>query len=349
MRRLVLAALSFGSVLAACGGNGGGDHGDAPVTPDAPGLTGMSYRASWGPVTVQPGPDGENTQCITVRLSNDHDIKVHQLHNVLSEGSHHMIVYRDDMDTVENTTPTNCQPFTGALNTSGMVAPIMITQKKDDALTLPSGVAYTLKAHQMVRIEMHFIDTQDAPIQVTGTSDFYEADPSTITDEANILFVGSPDIDIAAGPGTTANVHQFFQVPSYVDLSASHIFAITGHTHKLGTDVQVRVAPSKTGPMTPVYSPQQFSWSEPITETQEPGFSVPKNGGLDFECSYVNSTTAPVTFGESANDEMCFFWAYYYPSQGSKVCVHTDKYGGANGLNVCCPGDSLCSLIEMMF
>ena len=31
-------------------------------------------------------------------------------------------------------------------------------------------------------------------------------------------------------------------------------------------------------------------------------------------------TAAPVRFGESANDEMCFFWAYYYPSHGTHVC-----------------------------
>jgi len=47
------------------------------------------------------------------------------------------------------------------------------------------------------------------------------------------------------------------------------------------------------------------------------------------------------TFGESANNEMCFFWAYYWPSQGSKVCFHTEQYGGHD---LCCPGDSLCSL-----
>ena len=56
-----------------------------------------------------------------------------------------------------------------------------------------------------------------------------------------------------------------------------------------------------------------------------------------------------MSFGESANNEMCFFWAYYYPSQGSKVCFHSDKYGGAQGISLCCPGDSLCSFITQMF
>ena len=44
----------------------------------------------------------------------------------------------DNSDTTEQTTPTPCQPFTGALNTTGMIAPIAITQKKDDEITLPN-------------------------------------------------------------------------------------------------------------------------------------------------------------------------------------------------------------------
>ncbi len=39
-----------------------------------------------------------------------------------------------------------------------------------------------------------------------------------------------------------------------------------------------------------------------------------------------------------------FFWAYYYPSHGSKVCFHSDKVSG--GINVCCPGDILCGLVN---
>ncbi len=339
MRHVVLAS----TILIGCGGGGGSSDVSPPA--DAPPLTGDMYRLTYGPITVMPGQEG--TKCIWLKLSNTSEIKVHQVHDQLSPASHHLIVYRDDMDTTEQTTPVDCQPFTGALNTSGMIAPIVITQKEDDQLTLPDKVAYTLKPNQMVKIEMHYLNATDAPVDASATVDFFAADPATIDDEANILFIGSPDITLA--PGETKTLHQFFATPSYIDFSQSKIFAITGHTHKLGTDVKVNVAPSKTGPMTEVYGPTPFSWSEPETTTHAPPFSVPKTGGFDFECSYTNTTNQQVKFGESANDEMCFFWAYYYPSQGSKVCIHTEQYGGANGINVCCPGDSLCSLVDQMF
>jgi len=337
MRRLVLA-LSLCSLFA-CGKDpntgGGGDGADA-------GFTGETYSLKWGPVDVPPGH--EDTQCIWLRLSNTTEIKVHSMHDVLSGGSHHLIVYKDDMDTTEQTTPVACQPFTGALNTSGMIAPIVITQKADDKIFLPDGVAYTFAPNQMVKLEMHYINTTDTTEAVSANVDFFAADPATIHDEAAILFTGSMDISLP--PGVTTTLHQFFQVPAYLDLSKSHIYAMTGHTHHLGTNVKVAVGTSKTGPFTDVYAPDPFSWAEPETKQYAQPLSIPVGGGMDMTCTWNNTTTATVKFGESATDEMCFFWAYYYPSQGSKVCVHTDQY---NGVNICCPGDSLCSYITSQF
>jgi hypothetical protein len=340
MRRLALLVV----LIAACGKSASsGDDDTMGPTADAPPLAGDKYSLTWGPVTVPAGK--EDTQCIWVRLGNDAEIEVHQMHNVLSPTSHHLIVYKDDMDTTEQTTPMPCQPFTGALNTTGMIEPIAITQKKDDEITLPDQVGYKFAAHQMVKLEMHYINSGDMAQDTQASVDFFAADPSTIKYEAAVLFTGSPDVDIM--PGQQATLHQFFTVPSYLDLSQSHIFAITGHEHHYGTGVQLQVAPSKTGPMTMVYNPMPFQWAEPATATFSTPFSIPQGGGLDITCNWTNTGTTEVKFGESANDEMCFVWAYYYPSQGSKVCFHTDEF---NGVDACCPGDpQVCDLIAQKF
>lgn len=336
MRRLVL-------VLTLCSSIGCGKEVENGGDPDASVVDGEKFSLKWGPVSVPPGT--ESTQCVWMRLGNTTEIKVNQMHNQLNAASHHLIVYKDDMDTTEQLTPVPCQPFTGALNATGMIAPIAITQKADDKIQLPQGVAYTFAANQMVKLEMHYLNSSDETQDVEATADFYAANPASIDHEAGILFMGSPDIDI--DPGATETLHQFLTIPAALDLSASNIFAITGHTHKLGTDVKVRVGPSNAGPMTEVYAPNPFKWDEPETRTfdAEP-FSVPAGGGFDFECSWTNTTNQQVGFGESATDEMCFFWAYYYPSQGSKVCIHTEMAGGHD---ICCPGNSLCSLIEDQF
>ena len=247
MRLVVGLSIALGFAFG-CGGHttpGGGsdttDSGTMQVNADAPPLSGTEYSLQWGPVNVDPGV--ENTQCIWLKLGNTSEIKVHQVHNILSQASHHLIVYKDDMDTTEQTTPINCQPFTGALNTTGMIAPIVITQKKDDILTLPDGVAYTLAPNQMIKIEMHYINSTDNPLMWMAQVNFFAADPSTIQNEAAILFTGSPDIGTDPKTGIPAGqsftLHQFFTVPSYLDLSKSSIFAITGHEHQFGTGVTV--------------------------------------------------------------------------------------------------------------
>lgn len=336
--RFVLASsiLGLASSLFACGTESPSDDDGPPV------LEGTKHVLTFGPVSVAPGQ--ENTQCIQVRLDNAAAIKVHDMHNVLSAGSHHLIVYRDDKTTTEQLTPFNCQPFTGALNPSGQVAPIMITQRSDDPLYMPDGVAYSLQANQMMRIEMHYINSTDAPLDVTATVELYEADEATIHDEANILFIGSPDINIPAG-GTQTVDELFTPSRASLDLSGAKFFAITGHTHQMGTKVEVDLAPPGGGAMTNVYAPEPFEWAEPATVTHDPEFTVPADNAFHFKCEYHNTSNQKVGFGESANDEMCFFWAYYFPSKGPHVCFHTNQIGDTD---LCCPdaGPSLCNQIS---
>lgn len=344
MQRFTLAAaLLIG--FAACGDDGNPSTVDAPPG-DGPPLTGERYAVEFGPITVAPGD--EQTRCLNVRLSNTAAIKVHQMRNLLSAGSHHLIVYKnDDPSTVESTEPYECSPFTGALNLNGMVAPVMITQKAEDALTLPDKVAYTFSPNQMIRIEMHYINTRDQPLEVRATSEFYAVPESEIEHEANILFIGTPDIDIAAGE--TKDIQAYFSpMRANLDLTGTKFFAITGHTHQYGLNVTVATAPTSGGARTSVYAPTPFEWSEPETTVHKPEFTVPTGGGFDIKCSYRNTSGDRVQFGESANEEMCFFWAYYYPSKGSHVCIHTSQYVPGLEIDICCPdaGD-LCNRINL--
>lgn len=287
---------------------------------------------------VEVAPGVENTQCVVMRLGNDEIIRVHQIHNVLPTGSHHLIVYRT-ADTEEKLTPYDCQPFTDSLDPS-KGSTVMVTQKHDETLTLPSGVAFSMPAGQMIRLEMHYINSTAAPIDVSATTTFVTMPAKEYKEEADFLFVGTPDINI---PAHTKKVigPTYFSMPD--DLANVKFFGLTGHTHQYGTNVTVAAADTKNGPDKSVYDVPGWLWSEPETVVHDPPFSIPQGGGFRFTCEYNNTGSQKVGFGESANDEMCFFWAYYYPSQGAYVCVHTNQIAG--GYDMCCPGNTLCSLL----
>ena len=339
------------------GGSGGGSgsssgavpldaaapDGDIITTPDAGGGT-SAYTVQFGPIQVSPGE--ENTQCIVVPLGNTGSIHVGQIHDLLGTASHHMILYKVAAQATQ-ATPFACQPFQGALNPANG-NPLIISQKADDTLTLPQGVAFTLDPNQMVRLEMHYINanpTQTVTLVTTSTL-------TTIPDadykyDASFLFIGDPQITIPPNATFTTG-EQYFALPAQYnssiffalpdDYAQSQFFAITGHEHQLGTDVTVSLAADANDPGTPIYDVPGWLWSEPATVTADPPFTVPSGGGFRFTCNWTNTTDETVKFGESANNEMCFFWAYYFPSQGASVCFTS------GGLSACCPGASpLCS------
>jgi Copper type II ascorbate-dependent monooxygenase, C-terminal domain len=314
-------------------GSGGASSGAGAGSGGAPE---GSFSVSFGPVTVKPG--AENTQCIIVRLKNPDALHVGKIHNQLSQGSHHVIVYRTN-DTVEQPTPFNCQPFTDTLKPE-KGSPLMITQKKDDLLTLPQGVAFSLQPNQMIRLEMHYINATEGDLQVHETTTFIPIADKDFKDEADFLFIGDPDISVPAHASQTLGP-VYMAMPSNV--KNAKFFGITGHTHQYGTNVKVAISDSKGGKDTSVYDVPNWKWSEPATVYADPPFEVPAGGGFHFSCDWDNTSNNTVSFGESANNEMCFFWAYYYPSQGAYVCVHTDMFAG--GFDLCCPGNPLCAKV----
>jgi Copper type II ascorbate-dependent monooxygenase, C-terminal domain len=295
----------------------------------------VGYQITFGPIPVPAGK--ENTQCVVKRLGNANAMHIGEIHNSLGNSSHHMIVYRVD-DTVEVPTPFDCQPFTDTLDPS-KGSPLMITQKKDEILTLPEGVAYSLDANQMVRLEMHYINATTSDVTLMSSSTMIPIADSAFKYEADFLFIGDPDINLAPGAIKTLGPIFYALDPVYSD---AQFFAITGHEHKLGTNVTVSTAMTADDPGTSVYNIPNWTWSEPATQFQTPPFMIPSGGGFKFTCEWNNTGTTTVKFGESANDEMCFFWAYYYPSHGARVCVHTDQYGGHD---LCCPGSQYCALL----
>lgn len=324
-------------------GGAGGSTSSAEATSSGSGLStgatnplGEAFSVSFGSVTLAPGE--EDTKCVVKRVPNDAAMHVGAVHNVLSDTSHHLIVYRVS-DTEERTEPFACQPFADLLNPA-KGTPLMITQKHDDLLELPKGVGFEFEAGQMIRLEMHYINTTSTPRDATATATFHAMATEDVKSTADLVFVGNPDISIP--PMSKATLGPTF-VPVPTVMADANYFGITGHTHQFGTKVTVSMAASKGKPLVPVYDVDNWVWSEPATVFHDPAFQIPEYGGFEFTCAWNNTSKETLGFGESANDEMCFFWTYYYPSSGAFVCIHTDQVNGdKGGVDLCCPGHPAC-------
>ncbi len=330
---ILLMACGGGTDATGAGSGGGGNAGGGNGGSGNSGGASNKLTVTIGPIAVASGE--ERTQCVVKKLGNAQDVQIGRMDNSISSSSHHMIVYKTNEP--EQPDPFDCDPFTDTLNPD-KGAPLMITQKHEDFLELPSGVAYSLPAGQNIRLELHYINTTASKVNVNASSTFTVLPDASVQNSADLLFIGTIDISLPANTETKVGP-LFFKMPS--DFDQPNFFAITGHTHSLGKNVSVDAVQDASDPGTPVYDVPGWLWDEPETVVHDPPFQVPADGGFRFTCDYQNTSTSTVTFGESAKKEMCFFWTYYYPSQGAKVCIHTKQLGGQDA---CCPGNSLmCS------
>ncbi|PKN54919.1 MAG: hypothetical protein CVU56_23980 [Deltaproteobacteria bacterium HGW-Deltaproteobacteria-14] len=305
-----------------------------PVAPPPIVATSSTGTGEW-----TMGTGVEKTKCVVKRLDNAEEMWVSQVRTDLGAGSHHMIVYITDA-TEERAAPFDCDPFVETLK--GQTFPLMITQIKHETLTFPPGVAFRFAPHQMVRIEAHFINYFPDDISAHGEVHFDAIAADRVTDEANLLFYGNPDFEIPAGQSYTTP-WRFIDVPA-----GTKIFAVTGHEHQLGEDVEIRYADGPEDEGQPIYPTEDdpFTWDEPPVEYFDPPLAFAEGQGVRYRCTWDNPTDKKVGFGESANSEMCFLWAYYYPSQGYRLCVNPGEIGGGvAGDQVCCPGHWVCDYI----
>jgi hypothetical protein len=258
-------------------------------------------------------------------LGNQGPIHVGKIHNTLSTASHHFVVSTVEDQTLAEAPLFDCPPFRAPLTG----APLVITQKHDDLTTMPNGVAYTIADNQLMHLELHYLNTSAQTLDVSAESLIYPMETSADLQEASFLLVGNLDISIP--PRSSLSKVSYQPLPEAYD--GVTFYALTGHTHRFGTNVTVGVAPSSTGEVTPLYHPDPFVWNEPVVTHLSPGIKVPTGGGFNFQCDWYNPTDAVVTFGESALTEMCFFWAYYYPRRpGSRLLLQgLDSLKGDGG------------------
>ena len=253
-------------------------------------------------------PGVEATQCIKARLPNAGPLAIQRIVNEISSSSHHFVVstIREEEAGDEQLEPEDCFPFRAPL----LGAPLAITQKRLDTYQTPPGVGYAITAHQMIHLELHYINRTQAPVDIVARTDLYPLPQGELEHEASVLLVG--DLRVSIPPNSPHTLGPKYQdIPD--DFEGVNFFAITGHTHRFGTNVQVGSGAGLDAEVNPRYQPEDFIWDEPEVTTFSPAFQVPAGGGFTYSCSWNNPTPDTLIFGESANQEMCFFWAYYYP------------------------------------
>jgi hypothetical protein len=303
--------VSFLLVTAACGDDAVGpadsgmtvDSGAADTsvasdtsTPPVDAAGADRVTASTGPFTVPSGT--EDTICVVRRLPLDADVFATEVRTHIDPGSHHAIVYRLDTGTPSDE-PFPCTPFTDILGGDGL--PIVLAQESERMVRYPEGTGLRLSAGQLVRLELHYINTTPDPLEVGANVEFDVTPVTSDVQEIGYIFSGTTAINVPAR--STGSATQTYSPPPGIRL-----FGVTTHMHHWGTVATVTLSGEEIH--------RSNSWSEPPLDTFDPSIETSAGDTLQVVCEYENGSDTTVHFGESANDEMCFMIALYYPSSG---------------------------------
>jgi hypothetical protein len=237
---------------------------------------------------------------------------------------HHWLLYKENDTSKLDSSISPCQlagpegAFCGQATTRELItgwAP-----GRGD-FTLPDGVGLELPPPGgLLAIEFHYYNNTGAPsadqsgVEICTTSKFR-------TNTASVSWLGSESISVPAGAAGTATgtCH-----PLRAGMQAAdpiHVLFSWPHMHKLGVHMKSVVTRAAGG--TDMMYDGDFSFD--YQKLYDTPLLLQAGDSVTTTCSYQNTTTATVMFGQSTTQEMCFNFTYAWPAHG------LDNPGGALG------------------
>ena len=279
------------------GAGGGGTGGSDPTTTTgAGGAAGDSLTLTMTSFTVPAG--GEVYRCQNFANPFGADVDVSAFESHMTSGSHHLLLFYKDGAT--DSAEEDCSGLEFA-------ATPYSTQLPDDSVEFPAGVAALVKANTGFRLQSHYLNTTNQPIDAHVELTFHTVKPETVTAHAGVLFVVEPNFAIK--PNSTSIVSHTCSLP--FDMN---VIKAGSHMHKHGTHFDATVGAETVFETT--------TWDEPKPALFVPAKPLKGGDTLKFNCTFVNNTPDTLTFGESAEtNEMCIFVSSFYPVPEGQTTV----------------------------
>ncbi|MBS1121115.1 MAG: hypothetical protein H6Q90_3343 [Deltaproteobacteria bacterium] len=295
----ILLVLALGS---ACGDGSstGADPVDAASDSNPDGFIDL-LAGDWN---LAPGAEGYF--CVYATVPRDLYVKALRPLNPL--GTHHTVLTRYEGDSpADGTVP--CNVGTNGQNMiygSGVGAP---------DFTFPTGVGLHLAAGTRLLLNLHLYNASDAPLSGRSGTLIQETTAADVPNLAELVLAG-PTIGLHVPTGVSTQTGNC-PISNVTATQPVQLFALSQHMHKLGT--HMRSVITRDGADIVLqdvpYDFEQQSFHLVSPTELRPG------DVLSTQCTYDNTTGAPVQFGESSDDEMCFTDLFYYPAQGASfIC-----------------------------
>jgi len=271
---------------------------------------------------------GEREICQAVRLPITKPVDVDRITVRMPTGStlssHHFAMFLAEA-TAPNLPLDGPKDNVGCAGVGGaLVSPILAFVQRigGDVIKFPKGVGVTLSPHQVLLFNSHWVNVSDAPVEVDVAVNFRKARRGSVKQHTKSFQLGTLNIDVP--PGERGSVTSEWVVPFPMSLvwASSH-----SHKHTESVDVDAIVGGAVQSLVrTTSYAEPDFSYFTP------PDLRLVPGDVIRWTCRYRNGTEKPVTFGVTAEDEMCFAVGFFVtdddgpipPLPPSSLCFGAD-------------------------
>lgn len=270
-------------MMGACGGS---DDPSGPIE-----LIGRDWMVPAG---------GELYKCIGIQV--DHDMYISEFRTSGPPGEHHTVLtVADQLGGLNHTQlgEYDCDVLTLDLQM------LFASGVGTDTLAMPDGVALPVKAGQFLHLNLHLYNSSDAPISGHSGVEATLVDPVGPDKQAEMVFTGTFNVDVPPGQTVTTGGGCTFQ-------KDATIFTYWPHMHQYATHHKVMVT---AGGVTKSIHDEPFDFNEQTNYEIAPMLVVRPGDSIRTECTYTNTGTQPIAWGDSSNAEMCFTGLYRYPKQ----------------------------------
>jgi hypothetical protein len=256
--------------------------------------------------TVSPG---ELYKCVGIRA--ERDMYISGFTNLAPLGEHHAVVtVADDPGTFGLTQVGEYDCTFGALDLQMLYA----SGVGEASIELPDGAALEVKAGQFINLNLHLFNTTNGDLTMHSgvrATVVPSVPPEKI---AEMIFVGTTNFNIAPGETGTASGGCNFTRDATV-------FAYWPHMHQFATHQKLTMT---VGGEARVMHDAAFDFMHQATYPIDPTIAVHAGDSIQTECTFTNTGSVPLTFGDSSTAEMCLTGLYRYPKQAYSLFECTE-------------------------
>jgi hypothetical protein len=276
---------------AATDDGGGVSAGDAAAMNDPETDYPQTKTVTMGTFTVPPNGEVYYCQSFANPWGAQVDIKTYSLD--MANGSHHMFAFYQTGAT--DGTVAACPE--GGLTFGAFT---FTAQAHQVTQTYPATVGATIPANTGFNMMVHYLNTGTTTITSHVALTMYVAKPNVVTNHAGVIFLNNAGITIQ--PNSMQTATSTYTLPQNVS-----IMYADSHMHNLATNFIATYGNNQT-----LF--QTTEWQEPPALVYSPPLQLSAGTTITWSCTYNNTTSNTLTFGESAlKNVMCISTNIYYP------------------------------------